>query len=466
MVDFINSMASKISQFKNPRGYGRDLRILAEGAEEMRILGSILGINKGLKSSVADAETFIDNIENLIYDRIKVLGGKPTEADRIDFHRFMLDSKYQRAKIDAYEKVKHSVNILHLISRVPHFNAYLKTELIPTTFFTAQSIKYRTLHKYRKNIYADYTEAQFFDEFKGRMGSGNPYDYIDKHGHLSLFNLFEVEGSKEKEQILRGLENLIQFKLFTRWAHSKNLKFKVPKGFVYFTEKGDVTSNQDEEIPINLSTEVGLATFKKYMEEVYIPSLRDDVDLARTNTFVKNLTKISYTKTPVHSSVITYSLQGDLMAKEGRLGELNARMFADFQHLAHIPFQPESGIPSAIDAFYIYAQYCYMGRKGKRSLMSLFDSDAVRSPLIKSFEEFVAGMDDNGDITCSKEELIVWCAPTGNQKMRSKYGYVASKYTSGISLKQKINDNVRLTDEQAEALQEAMEQNMDENEER
>jgi hypothetical protein len=94
MVKYIQDMSSKISQFKRYRGHSRDLRILAEGAEEMRILGSILGINKGLKATVSDAETFIDNIENLIYNRKEVLGIKPSESDRIDFHKFLMNDEY------------------------------------------------------------------------------------------------------------------------------------------------------------------------------------------------------------------------------------------------------------------------------------------------------------------------------------------------------------------------------------
>jgi hypothetical protein len=73
------------------------------------------------------------------------------------------------------------------------------------------------------------------------------------------------------------------------------------------------------------------------------------------NEFVKNLIKISYNKTPVHQTVRTYSLQGDLMASKGRQAELNAKMFADFQKLVTIQFQPELGVPSLADAFYIYS---------------------------------------------------------------------------------------------------------------
>ena len=432
MVSYIQGMSAKIQKFNSP--IGRDLRVLAQGAEEMRILGSILSINKGLKASMSDAETFIDTIENLIYNRKEAMGMTPKESDRIDFHRFMVDEEYQREKIDVYEKVKHSVNILHLISKVPHFNGYLKTQMIPTAFFMTSSIKYRTIHKYRQNVDPENTEKP-----------------------VSIFKLFGVDSRKEKESILKGLENLIHFKMFTRWVYDSKLQLKVPAGFSYFSKKGSTVVTPESGATINLWTEAGLATFKKYMEEVVIPSLRDNPEW-ENNEFVKNLIKISYNKTPVHSSVTTYSLQGDLMTKQGRQAELNARMFADFQELAGISFQPENGIPSLADAFYLYAQYCYMGKKGKKSLMALFDSDKSRGDLARSFTEHIASMDVDGEINCSKEELIIWCAPYGNQRLRSKFGYVTSNQNFGVSLKKRIEENVKLTEEQREAMEEAQDQ--------
>ena len=427
MVEYIQSMVIKHAKFNT--NIGKDLRTLAEGAEEMRILGSILSINKGLKATISEAEAFIDTIENLIYDRKRIKGIDPTESDKIDFVRFMLDEEYQREKIDEYEKVKHSVNILHLITKAPHFFGYLQTEVIPTAFFTTASVKYRTLKRYRQNVYSD-------------SESKKP---------VSIFNLFGVEGKREKEQILKGLENLIQYKLFTGWTSSKNLTFKVPAGFKYFTDKGKTdSSTTPTEIP--LYTEAGLATFKKYMEEVYIPMLKEDPNL-QNNAFVRNLIKISYNKTPVHSSVITYSLQGDLMAKKGRQAELNAEMFADFQSLAHIRFQPEMGIPSLLDAFYLYAQYCYMGKKGQKSLMVLFDSTNASTEFTRSFNKHVAEMDVDGNIHATEEEIIIWCAPTGSQNIKSKWAYVKSYGKYGISLRLKMDENVRVTEENEEAVE-------------
>ena len=431
ITTYISNMSRNAQKFNSRVGY--DLRVLAEGAEEMRVLGSILGINKGLKPSPAEAETFIDNFENLIFNRRLAMGEVPTESDRIDFIKFMTDGDYQKEVIDRYEKVKHSVNIPHLLTKAPHFFSYLQTQMIPVVFSLATSINYRTLHKYRKNI----------------------QPHIKDKAPISIFKLFEVEGTKEKDSILRGLENLVHHKLLTHWLHEGQYKFKVPKDFKYFTKKGELSSNPNSEEVINLWTDEGLATFKKYMEEVYIPTLQDNPDLMMNNEFVKNLIKISYNKTPVHQTVRTYSLQGDLMASQGRQAELNAKMFADFQKLVTIQFQPELGIPSLADAFYIYSQYCYAGRKGKKSLMTLFDNETSRSSLPRSFGSFIARMDAEGSIECSKEELIAWCAPYGSQHLQSKYGYVSSSRTFGVSLKQRRNQNIRLTEEEQDQQAEA-----------
>ena len=438
MVSYIKDIESKAALFNKFGGFGKDLRTLAEGAEEMRILGSILSINKGLKSSISDAESFIDTIENLIYDRKQILRNKlskkeqASEKDKIDFHRFMVDEEYQQKVIETYENIKHSVNIPHLISKVPHFKGYLTTQLIPTAFFEVASVKYRTVHKYRKDIY------------NGQRAKPK-----------SLFSLFGVDGKSEKEAILKGLENLIHFKMFTRWAYDKKITFKVPKGFKYFTKKGqELVSNDNQEVTINLFTEPGLATFKKYMEEIYIPMLKDDPNWA-TNEFVKNLIKISYNKTPLHDEVVTYSLHGDLMAKSGRQAEINAKMFADFQRLSKITFQDGTSIPSLADAFYLYAQYCYMGKKGQKSLMALFDSNDAVGSLAKSFNDHIAKMDDEGNLSCSEEELIIWCAPVGNQNLKSNWGYVSSSREFGISLKQRVKENTYLSEEQIEQLQDA-----------
>ena len=80
--------------------------------------------------------------------------------------------------------------------------------------------------------------------------------------------------------------------------------------------------------------------------------------------------------------------------------------------------------------------------------MSLFDSTTSRSSLCKSFNEHVAKMDTNGNLSCSREELIIWCAPTGSQYSKANWAYVTSNSEWGVSLKERIPDHVRLSEEQ------------------
>lgn len=126
LISYIEDISDKSIMFNNS-SYAKDLRVLSEGAEEMRILGAILSINKGLKATIADTETFIDMIENLIWNRKEIMGLTPEESDKIDFEKFMTSVTYQNEVIEKYEKIKHSVNIPHLLSRVEHFKGYLTT---------------------------------------------------------------------------------------------------------------------------------------------------------------------------------------------------------------------------------------------------------------------------------------------------------------------------------------------------
>jgi hypothetical protein len=97
---------------------------------------------------------------------------------------------------------------------------------------------------------------------------------------------------------LAGLDNLIHYKLLTRWLSEKNLSFEVPMSFLKLSE-------EEKTVPISLHTPTGLIHFKKYMESDVLARLQDTYS---TNEFVKNLIKISNDKTPTHNTVTTLSL--------------------------------------------------------------------------------------------------------------------------------------------------------------
>jgi hypothetical protein len=46
--------------------------------------------------------------------------------------------------------------------------------------------------------------------------------------------------------------------------------------------------------------------------------------------------------------------------------------------------------------------------------MSAFDFIKSTHDLRSSFNKYIAEMDVNGNISCSPEEIIIWCAPVGS----------------------------------------------------
>ena len=61
-------------------------------------------------------------------------------------------------------------------------------------------------------------------------------------------------------------------------------------------------------------------------------------------------------------------------------------------------------------------------------------------------------MDMQDSINCSKEELIIWCAPQGGQRSKSKWVYTTRKNSLGVSLMQQAINPSKLSDEDRELL--------------
>lgn len=415
MINFIKDIKQKSLLF-NQDSTGYELRMLAEGAKEMRILGQLLGINKGLKSSINDMEQFIETFENLIINRKPIGGDIKDRAARaaakakykIDFKKFLYDEDYAQWAIDEYESAKHSINILDVLSKVEYIKSYLQTQAIPYYFLNQTSIAYRTKRK-----------------------------YIQAVNEIPIFEYFNVYDSTSKDQILAGLDNLIHYKLLTGWLSEKNVSFEVPRSFFNLSEEGTV--------PIGLHTPKGLIHFKNYMESEVLPRLQDTYS---TNEFVKNLIKISNDKTPTRNTVTTLSLQGeDLLAKSGSpQAASNIQKFNDFRMFQAIKFQKDSKIPSIADAFYLYAQFCYMGKKGKKSLMVLFDD--LNITLKKSFNEYIARLDHtDSTLELSIDEIKHWCAPLGGEWSNANYVLGTRKNEFGMYIQEKSADIQNYNDE-------------------
>jgi hypothetical protein len=135
------------------------------------------------------------------------------------------------------------------------------------------------------------------------------------------------------------------------------------------------------------------------------------------NTFIQGLTPFEMTKTGTHAAITAYTLEGNMLPfTESQIIQME-NYKADFNQMYDFSFPGSktfgiNSIPSLADAFYIYSQYVFNGKKGQRSLMSLFDSGECI--LAKHFEQFEANLDASTSYRFEDDELIAWCAPNSN----------------------------------------------------
>jgi len=148
--------------------------------------------------------------------------------------------------------------------------------------------------------------------------------------------------------------------------------FILPKGSRKFNKRMDSPEIVNDDTIIPLYTDEGLATFKLYMEEAIIPKLKQDFP---DNKFVQGLIKYYNDRTAIHRIASTYTLDGNMLPVDEAGDALLATYKADFAEMTRIRFSNQNSIfDSMADAFYIYTQYAYGGRRNQRSLMSLFDA--------------------------------------------------------------------------------------------
>lgn len=393
LMEAIKEYSNLVNIFNAPGStYKEDLRILMRGAEEMKILGSILSSNKGVKTKMSEGENFIKNIEEAIVNREKALDPKykPVPSDYIDYVRFCTDEDYRNQAIKAYDKVKHTVNILDVITAAPHFRSYIRANAIPYAGFLGASSKYRS------------RQAMLRDGILDKIGA---------------------KTTKAKEEAIRGLENGINAAMMMTWLSEARRVFILPRGNERFNSDGTI-QKVETDTTIELWTQEGLATFKNYMENKLIPKLKNDISL-KSNSFIQNLERFELTKTGSHQEVTAYTLTGDMMANDDAQKTKVEEYKADFKYVKGYGFpKSESAeanraksagnqvIKNYEDAFYLYSEYVFGGKKGKRSLMTMFDDG--KNDLQIEFRWAKAEFDSTRDFILTEEEQLRWAAPEGN----------------------------------------------------
>ena len=406
-----------------------DLEILSQGAEEIRVLGVLLGSNKGVKTKIEDGINFINTLENIISDRYKIMNPDADESKlaalKIDYLRFCTDKEYMERCIDEYDKVKHTVNILQVVALCPHIFSYLRASIIPHAGFMSASSKYRS------------TQAV--------INSG-------------IYNILGIRAAKDKSNSLKGLNNEINAMMLMQWLSDTQKVFYLPSGQRYFKSGTNelVVYKGTDPLPISLWTPEGLATFKLYMEQCILPELKNSA--FEDNKFVKNLSPFTLSQTGTRATVSAYTLTGNLLPKAGTAEEALLREYqAAFETIKNISFPYKeykqdtsegSTIGTYGDALYLYSEYVFGGRKGPNSLMALFEQG--NNELQKQFRKAKADMDKNRDFKLTIMQKLRSMALMSNI-FNPKYSYYYAVNNTDIGVNFYKNEEKTLTAKEKDA---------------
>ena len=401
-----------------------DLEILSQGAEEIRVLGVLLGSNKGVKTKIEDGINFINTLENIISDRYKIMHPDADESKlaplKIDYLRFCTDKEYMERCIDEYDKVKHTVNILQVVALCPHIFSYLRASIIPHAGFMSASSKYRS------------TQAV--------INSG-------------IYNILGIRAAKDKSNSLKGLNNEINAMMLMQWLSDTQKVFYLPSGQRYFKSGTNelVVYEGKDPLPISLWTPEGLATFKLYMEQCILPELQRN-SAFEDNKFVKNLSPFTLSQTGTRATVSAYTLTGNLLPKAGTAEEALLREYqAAFEAIKNTSFPYKeykkdtsegSTIGTYGDALYLYSEYVFGGRKGPNSLMALFEQG--NNELQKQFRKAKADMDKNRDFKLTIMQKLRSMALMSNI-FNPKYSYYYAVNNTDIGVNFYKNEEKTLT---------------------
>ena len=374
-----------------------NLKVLSDGAEEFKRLGRILSLNQGIKPTRDELIQQVSNFEKLIYDMVE----EPKDSDLIDIIRFTQDKAYRQECINKYDEVKHTINILDVVSTVPHFFGYL-TELAAAVQENSESFAFRTAKSNLVNL----------NEYIG-----------NKSGSYEL-------------NIINGVYEYINDYLRQQWMGQKNIKITIPKGNTILDKSGNLIS-LDQDADIILGTDWGDASFRLFMEHKIIPDLikgkltpsGNIIPIVKQNTFIKSLVNDQFNKTTSKNSTVVYTLPINMSPRNQVEIALRDSYRAEYNKLSQYKYQyavtnydengnAVEGVSEAIsitDLFTYYTLITFRGKLGENSLMSILN-DFQNTGILKEYHDFVAQF-DKSNITLdlrNNEDILYYIAPFGN----------------------------------------------------
>ena len=325
---------------------------LLPNVAEMSIMGQAQGINQGQRTNLYANRAFIKRIN----DHVNKLFKENKVEATFNFDRFVNDETYRAQMINAYDGVKKTFNILEALTRLPHFWEMLKTTSISRAAITKSS--------WRSNVM---------------------WDFADK---------IEADGTWMSEDNWKALDGYLNDYLIASFLKQNDFKFKIPVGTTYYSGmsmEGKLV-NKVNGYEINLNTVSGIASFKRFVEDVVIPHLKTNILLAGNNTFIHNL--IPYANISGDRIITGWKLPLDMMNIDASPNTklLFANILSDFDSIAN---QSVFGMKIG-DIFYLYNLIVNKDGYGRSSLTRLFENtinSGDTESLAYKFNDYISRLD-------------------------------------------------------------------------
>lgn len=358
------------------------LNEILPGVEEQGILGALCGLNQGLRTKTFDKIKFIQRIENYVNKQIQAaLKQSKKETDKhaeirlkvieilgeettFDLFNFASNDVYQKKMIDAMSYMKHTDNVLEIITTIPHFKQMLHTWAVDETFLRKASVKYN-LEKY------------LMKEIK-------PNDNYS-------FN----------ESEFTEIKKYVNDMMILNWFFDSDLKINIPIDQKIY----NITGNDDYSLDgvLRLNDIHALASFKRLVENYIVPNLKQ-TEIGRNNAFLNALTITSDNTNSGIKSYLQLPIPMMDVEKSIELETAYNSYIRGFDEIATMDF----GGMNVGDIFYLYNLIVNKDSFGQKSLTRLFENlvNSNRgSFLVNSYNQWIADLDKTGDYSKLKLNL-------------------------------------------------------------
>ena len=400
----------KSTQNRNVDKY-KELLQLTHSADEFAILGrKIFSSNQGMKVGEYESWAWLKAINTAINQKFI---DKLDNFEEFDFVKFMQDTEYAARMIEQYDRVKENVNILKVVKDSPHFSSMLNAIVDTETILQhSHSIK---LTREIANKILDGVDASFNWM---RREDGKRYKTLfnkeNKYYDSAKYSLSEDDW----RSISKCVDEYVVLNFFLHLDPSDvSIPISPDQIDKYYIQKhgGKVDSTVlNSNTTMKLNTVAGLATFKRWMDNFFIPLIKERYSAGDYNAFADMLGLVEIENQTHGTKKYAYSINPNIRrAKPGELlYKKKADVVNDFNKIMQTPISQILGDSykgtrfTIGDMFYLYNLSTFKDRgSGFAFLFADAAASGNKSEWVNNFQRYVLDL-DSGRIKTDGNDLM------------------------------------------------------------